>query len=209
MFRVGLTGGIASGKTTISDHFKTLGVPVIDTDLISHELMQTDHRGYEKTLAHFGEKVLNADRTINRAILRDIVFNTPDEKIWLENMLHPLIRQSAEQSFDKLKNSDYVLLVVPLMFETDFNQLVDHVVAIDCPALIQKQRLMFREQGKNQSGVTFDENIAEKMISAQLSNQERINFADSVLKNTDNLDRSMDVKKLHEYLLNLAQSKQY
>ena len=198
MFRVGLTGGIASGKSTISQLFEKLGVIVIDTDKISHHLMQPGEAGYDKTLAHFGPQILNPDQSIDRGQLRKIIFSNAAEKTWLEQLLHPLIRQRAEQAMQQAKNTDYVLLVVPLLFETGFEQLVDHVIAIDCPASIQIQRLIQRD------GV--DALLAKRMLNAQLSNEQRTARADSVLPNANDGDRSGDVLKLHQHLLQLAKA---
>ena len=209
MFRVGLTGGIASGKTTISNLFEKLKIPVIDTDIISHQLMQPGQTGYNQTVDHFGQNILSNDKTINRVELREIVFNNPEEKLWLENMLHPLIRAKAIQLMEQADNSSYVLLVVPLMFETQFNTMVDHVIAIDCPFETQKKRLIKREHVKNPSQNNFTESMAEKIIASQLSNDERIKLSDSILNNNDNVDRFSEVNQLHEYLLSLSKQKQH
>ena len=208
MFRVGLTGGIASGKTTISRFFEQLNIPVIDTDIISHQLMEPGQDGYTQTVEHFGLSILNSDKTINRKLLRGYIFNDIKEKSWLEKMLHPLIRNTAIQLMLEQNEADYVLLVVPLMFETGFNQLVDHVIAIDCPLSIQRQRLIQRELNKSNGNKAIDEAIVDKMIASQLSNKKRMSLSNSVLKNDDNQSRELSVKEIHNYLLSLAQKKQ-
>ena len=208
MFRVGLTGGIASGKTTISRFFEQLNIPVIDTDIISHQLMEPGQDGYIQTVEHFGLSILNSDTTIDRELLRKYIFNDEKQKSWLEQMLHPLIRNTAIQLMLEQKEADYVLLVVPLMFETGFNQLVDHVIAIDCPLSIQRQRLIQRELNKSNGNKAIDEAIVDKMIASQLSNKKRMSLSNSVLKNDDNQSRELSVKEIHNYLLSLAQKKQ-
>ena len=208
MFRVGLTGGIASGKTTISRFFEQLDIPVIDADIISHQLMEPGQQGYTQTVEHFGLSILNSDKTINRELLRKHIFNDSKEKSWLEQMLHPLIRDTATQLMLDQSDAEYVLLVVPLMFETGFNQLVDHVIAIDCSLAIQRERLIQRELIKTQSNKAIDETIVDKMIASQLSNKKRISLSNSVLKNDDNQCREQSVKEIHKHLLTLAQKKQ-
>lgn len=198
MFRVGLTGGVASGKSTISQLFENLGITVIDTDKISHRLMQPGQPGYQEVLAHFGAGILNDDQSINRPQLRKIIFSDSRERSWLEQLLHPLIRQNAEKAIQQAKNTDYVLLVVPLLFETGFEQLLDHIIAIDCPAAVQKYRLMKRDG--------IEASLAEQMLSAQFNNEQRLAKADSVLHNTDDSDRSDEVLQLHKRLLQLAQT---
>ncbi len=198
MFRVGLTGGIASGKTTISRLFEELGITVIDTDTISHELMKPGQPAYQQSIEHFGQVIVNDDSTINRRLLREKVFNQPDEKKWLEEMIHPLIWEEAEKAISSAK-SEYVILVVPLMFETGFQHMLDHVIAIDCPASVQKSRLMQRDN--------IDPDLAGKMIATQMSNKERISRADSVIHNTDDEDRSAEIQHLYRHLKRMADNK--
>ncbi len=195
MFRVGLTGGIASGKSTLSQYFKQLGVDVIDTDKISHDLMEPGQPAYVETVKHFGDAILQPDKSLNRKLLRKKVFNNPAEKNWLEQMLHPLIKQEAERAMDQAQ-SDYALLVVPLMFESGFNELVDHVIAIDCPASVQKKRLMERDQ--------INETLAEKMIHSQMRNDQRHALADGVIYNSENKDLKVKIRLLHHHLCRLA-----
>ena len=196
MFRVGLTGGIASGKSTISQLFSALNIPVIDTDLISHQLMQKGQEAYLKTVEHFGAEILNPDGAINRAMLRQIIFTQAAQKTWLEYLLHPLIRARTELQISQSKPADYALVVVPLMFETGFNKFLDHIIAIDCPPSTQLDRLMHRDH--------IQRELAQKMIDAQLTNEQRMQQADSCVQNQDNGSRSQDVLQLHTKLLSLA-----
>lgn len=196
MLRVGLTGGIASGKSTICKHFEELGISIIDTDSISHELMQPGQEAYQQVVEHFGKGILDKDKRIDRTRLRELVFNNADEKNWLEQMIHPLIRQRSQQALQSTETSHYAILVVPLMFETGFDNLVDHVIAIDCPPETQLTRLVRRD------GIS--RKLAQQMISAQMSNDQRLHLADSHIKNDDDKDRLPDVKLLHKRLLNLA-----
>ena len=200
MLKVGLTGGIASGKSTISRLFEKLGVPVHDTDVISHELMQAGEKAYIEAIKHFGDGILNDDQTINRSLLRQIVFDDPAEKGWLEQMIHPMIRQRSEQALREVVKADYAILVVPLLFESGFDKLVDHVIAIDCPQQVQIERLMERDG--------IDEGLAQQMISSQLSNDQRLARADSHITNADKEDRMPDVQRIHQQLLGLAQSRE-
>lgn len=197
MFKVGLTGGIASGKSIISQHFRQLGVSVFDTDEISHALMQPGEAAYNSTIEHFGQGILNDDLTINRRLLRQKVFNYPDQRLWLEKMIHPMIRERSRQVLQQHQSGEFVMLVVPLLFETGFEKLVDYVIAIDCPASVQKSRLMQRDG--------IDEQLAEQMIAAQLGNEQRLALSDISIRNRDNDDLSMAAQTLHARLVKIAQ----
>ena len=196
MLRVGLTGGIASGKSTIAEHFNKLGIPVYDTDEIGRQLMQPGREAYQRCVEHFGKAIVGHNNAIDRARLRKIVFEQTKEKRWLEQMLHPLIRQESELALERSGNADYAILIVPLMFETGFDSLVDHVIVIDCPTSVQLNRLTRRDG--------IDRSLAERMIASQLSNDQRLARADSVIKNIDDKDRSKDVRELHDRLLEIA-----
>lgn len=180
----------------IAQHFKNLGVAVYDTDEISHDLMQPGQTAYLKCVEHFGKEILNDDLTINRTFLRRKVFNQPEQKLWLEKMIHPMIRERSEFALQQQQPSEYALLVVPLMFESGFDQLVDYVIAIDCPASVQKSRLMQRD------GIS--EKLADQMISSQMTNDQRLLLSDNSIKNRDNEDRSLAVQTLHNQLKQLA-----
>lgn len=201
MLKVGLTGGIASGKSTISQLFSNLGVSVIDTDVISHQLMQKGQPAYLHTVQHFGPDVLNKDGSLNRPLLRKIIFDQPQQKQWLEEMIHPLIRQQTNENISQLSNGNYVLIVVPLMFESGFNNMLDHIIAIDCPAQVQQKRLTQRDN--------INDELAQKMITSQIDNSSRLAQADSIIHNFDNEDRSREIFQLHQKLLKLAQQSKF
>ncbi len=197
MFSVGLTGGIASGKTTISNLFSKLGVAVIDTDIISRNLLEPGELAFDQVCAHFGASIVNADGKIDRVRLREIVFNNPAEKSWLETMLHPLIYQRSHDAIVTNAGADYVLVVVPLLFETNFQSLVDRILVVDCPAEQQIERLVKRDQ--------IDESLAQKMLQQQLSNAERVARAHDTIDNRSaDVDLESQVAALHRRYLQLS-----
>ncbi len=197
MFAIGLTGGIASGKTTISNLFARRGVPVIDTDVISRGLLEPGEQAYTQVRAHFGDEVVDADGRIRRARLREIVFGDRREKAWLETMLHPLIYQRSLDTIRRHRRDDYVLVVIPLLFETNFQSLVDSILVVDCPAEVQIERLIARDQ--------IDADLARKMIAQQLSNDERVARAHDVIDNSrDDAELDAEVERLHRKYTELA-----
>ena len=200
MFSVGLTGGIASGKTTISNLFTELGVLVIDTDIISRNLLAPGEQVYRQVCAHFGKKILFANGEINRATLRNIIFSDPQQKSWLETMLHPLIFQRSHDAIVENSRASYVLVVVPLLFETNFQSLVDRILVVDCPADQQIQRLMKRDD--------IDDSLAHSMLAQQLSNAERLTRAHDVINNREiDTDLATQVAALHQFYTQHAESR--
>ena len=200
MFSVGLTGGIASGKTTISNCFAGLGVPIIDTDVISRELLQPGELAYRQVRDHFGEEILAENGKIDRAALRRIVFSNREHKSWLEKMLHPLIYQRSHDAILENSRAVYVMVVVPLLFETNFQSLVDRVLAVDCPAHEQIRRLMRRDG--------IDRGLAERMLEQQLNNDARIARAHDVIDNrAADTDLDPQVRKLHRSYQQMAAAK--
>lgn len=200
MFSVGLTGGIASGKTTISNLFAELGVPIIDTDVISRDLLVRGEQAYHQVCTHFGNQILFANGDINRASLRKIIFSDPQQKSWLETMLHPLIFQRSHDAIIEHSRASYVLVVVPLLFETNFQSLVDRILVVDCPAEQQIRRLMKRDD--------IDDKLANSMLAQQLSNAERLTRAHDIIKNReDGADLVTQVAALHQFYTQLADSR--
>jgi dephospho-CoA kinase len=200
MFSVGLTGGIASGKTTISNLFAALGVPIIDTDVISRDLLAPGEQAYHQVCAHFGDEILQANREIDRSALRKIIFSSPQQKSWLETMLHPLIFQRSHDAIVENSRARYVLVVVPLLFETNFQSLVDRILVVDCPSDQQIKRLVKRDN--------IDETLAHSMLKQQLSNAERLKRAHDVIKNRDDdADLASQVAALHRSYTIMAADK--
>ena len=199
MFSVGLTGGIASGKTTISDLFAKRGVPVVDTDTISRQLLEPGELAFEQVCEHFGDDILDQDGKIDRRRLREIVFSQANEKTWLETMLHPLIFQRSHDAILANAKSEYVLVVVPLLFETNYQSLVDRILVVDCPTEQQIERLMKRDR--------IDESLARKMLAQQLSNAERVARAHDIIDNrSETADLESQVVALHDFYLELSRS---
>jgi len=197
MFSVGLTGGIAAGKTTVSNLFAELGVPVVDTDIISRKLLEPGELAYNEVCAHFGDRISGPNDEIDRAKLRKIVFTNPDEKIWLENMLHPLIYQRSHDAILEHTKASYVLVVIPLLFETNFQALVDRILVVDCPPEVQLERLVKRDH--------IDEPLALEMLAQQLSNAARLARAHDIIDNTANTtDLESQVEALHQLYLQLS-----
>ena len=197
MFAVGLTGGIASGKTTISNLFARLEVPVVDTDVISRKLLEPGELAFDQVCAHFGDRIIKPNGEIDRSRLREIVFNQRDEKSWLETMLHPLIFQRSHDAIVAQAAANYVLVVIPLLFETNFQSLVDRILVVDCPAEQQIERLIERDH--------IDEALARKMLSQQLTNDERIARAHDIIDNRSiDADLESQVKSLHQLYLQMS-----
>lgn len=175
MFAVGLTGGIGSGKSTVADLFADLGVPVIDTDVIARELTVPGGAALESIHSVFGDAVIQADGSLDRAALRRIVFADVDARRQLETILHPRIRQAVEQACAKL-SAPYVLVVIPLLVETGgYRDLLDRVLLVDCPEALQISRVIAR------NGLTRDE--ARAILAAQASRSERLAVADDIIVN--------------------------
>ena len=200
MFSVGLTGGIASGKTTVSDLFARLDVPVIDTDVISRQLLTPGELAFHQVCEHFGTNILTANGEIDRAQLRRVVFAEPAQKNWLETMLHPLIFQRSHQAIVDHVRNNYVLVVVPLLFETNFQSLVDRILVVDCPAEQQIKRLMKRDD--------IDETLARSMLAQQLGNSERIARGHDIIENrSPNSELEPQVRTLHRRYLEMAHNR--
>lgn len=196
---VGLTGGIASGKTAASDYFAELGVQVIDTDLLAREVVQPGEPALAKIAEHFGQAVMQKNGCLDRKALGQIIFNNPTEKQWLENLLHPLIRERAAQAI-KHCNAPYCILVVPLLIENYPYPLADRVLVVECSPEQQLHYTMQRD--------SLTEEQAKKIIRSQASNEQRRKHADDLLMNTSNLETlKLRVAELHQqYLLNARSS---
>lgn len=197
MFAVGLTGGIGSGKSTVADLFAELGTPVIDTDVIARELTAPGTETLAAIRAVFGEAVMQADGTLDRAALRRRVFADSGARRQLEAILHPRIRQAVERALGTLA-APYVLIVIPLLVETGgYRDMLDRVLVVDCPEEVQIARVVAR------SGLFHDE--VKAILAAQAGRAERTAAADDIIANTTTLGAlRAEVAALHQRYLALA-----
>ncbi|MCP3669761.1 MAG: dephospho-CoA kinase [Gammaproteobacteria bacterium] len=196
MLTIGLTGGIGSGKSTVSDIFQSLGVPVIDSDLIAHEVVQPGEPGLKGIIQHFGTGILQPDGSLNRQQLRNLVFNDETARKQLEQMLHPLIRQQSQQQLAAL-NTPYAILAIPLLVETGLTDSVDRVLVVDCPEPLQIERICSRD--------SINHDQATAILAAQCSRKQRLKAADDIINNNQPIaDLTKRVKSLHEQYLSIS-----
>jgi len=196
MLKIGLTGGIGSGKTTIARLFAELAIPVIDADEIAHQLVEKGQPALTEITQRFGPDIRNADGTLNRAYLGDLVFSDNKKKQQLEAILHPLVYQSIESEVAKL-NSPYCIICIPLLIETNMTASVDRILAVDCPVEIQMERVRTRD------GLALKK--IEAIIASQVSRTARIAIADDLIDNSKTESGLAEqVKKLHNLYLHLA-----
>ena len=195
--RVGLTGGVGSGKSTVASHFEALGVPVIDADLVARQVVAPGQPALLEITAYFGEEVLKEGQ-LDRALLRRKIFADDHQRRWLEGLLHPLIYEAIEQQIASL-SAPYVLIVVPLLLEAGRQDLVDRVLVVDVDPRVQIQRVVGRDQ--------LESSEVEKMLKAQINRETRLAAADDVLDNSGSPDDLPEmVLKLNQFYLNMAAS---
>ncbi|MBM4191470.1 MAG: dephospho-CoA kinase [Gammaproteobacteria bacterium] len=196
MFRVGLTGGIASGKSQVTELFAALGVPVIDSDIIAREVVAPSSEGFAEVVARFGPAVLDAKRQLDRRALRAIVFADPSARGDLEAITHPKIR-ARMQALNQKARGPYIINAIPLLAETGRQRDLDRVLVVDCPSSIQLARVMARDQ--------VDEMAARALLAAQSSRAARLAIADDVIVNDRDLAAlEAAVRVLHERYLALS-----
>ena len=191
----GLTGGIGSGKSTVARLFGNLGVHWVDADDVAREVVEPGTPALAEIAKHFGEQILTPDGVLDRAQLRAIVFQETEERAWLEALLHPIIREELiGQLNPENYQLPYVLLVSPLLLETDQHELVDRIIVIDVPEDTQIERTMARDTNSREQ--------VERIIAAQMSREDRLARADEVIDNDRPLDDvTRQVRELHERLL--------
>jgi len=177
---IGLTGGIASGKSAVAERLAQLGADIIDTDLISREAVQPGQPALQQIADHFGSSVIAADGSLDRARLREKVFADPSERKWLESLLHPLIRQTALERA-RTSSARLAVLVVPLLFESGEYRETALNIVVDVPVDTQRERVLARD------GV--DPEQVEQILSAQMSRSERLEKADRVIDNSSTLEQ--------------------
>jgi len=210
-FILGITGGIASGKTTATQTLETLGIQVVDADVIARDIVSKDSLALKKITQHFGSSILLGSDSdsdpdsdsdsdsdsldsgeLNRTRLREIIFSDPEEKHWLEHLLHPLVRDEIIRQLSTI-TSPYGVLSSPLLFEKNQHSLVDRTVVIDTPTSTQKIRAAQRDN--------TDQQQIERIIHAQLSREERNKKADDVIMNIGNLDELQQAMTAYHHQL--------
>lgn len=194
MLIVGLTGGIGSGKSEAANIFSELGIPVIDTDAIAHELTQAGSATLNRIIEQFGERYLLDDGSLNRKLLAQHIFGNSEKKTELEAIMHPAIRQVVEERLTTLNESPYVIIVVPLLFETSFENLVHRSLVIDAGENEQISRTRERD------GRESDE--IRRIMAQQMNRTDRLERADDTLDNSGSLDELREsVEQLHQRYL--------
>lgn len=196
---VGVTGGIGSGKTTVTDAFASYGIDVIDADLIARDVVAAGSPALLAIREHFGAEVINTDGTLNRAALRQRVFTNESDKTWLNQLLHPLIREHIEARL-QAATSPYCLLSAPLLLENKLTYLCDRVLVVDVSEETQIQRTMARD-GNNEAQV-------RAIMQAQITRADRLAAADDIIDNNGPLAGiESQARALHQQFLDLAARK--
>jgi len=192
---LGLTGGIGSGKSAAADAFVELGIEAVDADHAARWVVEPGRPALEKIVDRFGDAILLADGQLNRATLREHIFAEPEQRQWLEQLLHPLIRAEIQQ-FLAAAQSPYAILVSPLLIESGQHKIVQRVLVVDVPSEVQMARALQRDQ--------VSEAQLRAIMQAQLERDERLKYADDVLCNAaDKATLQREVARLHDYYLTL------
>ena len=196
---VGLTGGIGSGKTAVSDRLAKLGVGIVDTDLIAHQITASGGLAIPLIKEQFGAEFIDPNGALDRGKMRSLVFTDPSARKSLEAITHPLIREETTRQAEQLlqEKAPYLVFVVPLLIESgSWKAILDYLVVVDCSEETQIERVMHRNN--------LSRSEVESILKAQASRQERIACADTVIENEGNLDRlDAEVLKLHQKILQI------
>jgi dephospho-CoA kinase len=197
-FIIGLTGGIASGKTTVSNLFhQHYDIFVVDADVVAREVVAVGESALQALVEHFGQAVLLADGSLDRAYLRSCIFSNLTERKWVNALLHPLIRQRMTAQLLSC-HSDYALAVIPLLVETGIPEYIDFVLVVDCSVETQYQRLQQRDSITNI--------LAKSILNAQASREQRLSFAQAIINNDGDSDYqqlTQQVSHWHQFFLTL------
>ncbi|WP_052878826.1 dephospho-CoA kinase [Vibrio coralliirubri] len=194
---IGLSGGIASGKTTVANLFNEhFNIDIVDADIVAREVVALGSDGLKQIAEHFGESILLEDGTLNRSRLRELIFSDPKEKQWLNDLLHPMIRDKIDSDLSKI-TSPYGLLVAPLLVENQMQGMADRVLIVDVPAEVQIERTMSRDNVSR-------EQVAS-ILKSQASREQRLAVADDVIKNhTKNQELLPQITDLHQKYLAIS-----
>lgn len=200
-YTVALTGGIGSGKSTVATAFSRLGVTIIDADIIARQIVEPGTPALEAIISHFGNTIVLPDGSLNRRALREKIFSHPDEKAWLNALIHPLVGQQTREEMARA-TSAYVLWVVPLLVENQLYKNADRVLVVDVTPETQLQRTMQRDN--------VTQELAQNMLAAQATREARLMIADDVIDNNGAPGAIVaEVARLHQqYLTFAAQAEQ-
>lgn len=171
---VGLTGGIGSGKTTVSNMFEELGVEIVDADIVARQVVVPESEALTKIVQYFGQSILAENGELNRSVLRSKIFSNYDDKEWLNALLHPLIRQNILNELS-LASGDYCILSAPLLLENNLQALVNSVLVVDVSIATQLSRTCQRDSSNQQE--------VNAIINSQISREKRLTFADDIINN--------------------------
>ncbi|MBN3080711.1 dephospho-CoA kinase [Pectobacterium polaris] len=195
---VALTGGIGSGKSTVADEFAKLGATIVDADIIARQVVEPGEPALDAIRLRFGDAMLNTDGSLNRAALRQQIFSSPEEKQWLNNLLHPLIQQETQAQFQAV-SAPYILWVVPLLVENGLQQRAQRVLVVDVDKETQLARTLARD------GISRQQ--AENILAAQATREQRLAYADDIIDNSRCPNElAPQVAELHRQYLELAAS---
>jgi dephospho-CoA kinase len=190
---VGLTGSIGSGKSTVASFFATLGVQIINADLIAKKLSASNSPVYNTIVSHFGIEILNEQKELNRKKLRDIIFSDPKEKLWLENLMHPEIRRQIAKEVS-LSDAPYLVVEIPLLTDLTQYPFLNRVLLITSPLELKLKRVIDRDLCTREQALAI--------LASQPTDQERLAIATDILVNDDNLSLlQQKVSTLHEAYL--------
>ena len=197
MLIIGLTGGIGSGKSAVSDKFKSLGITVVDADVAARTVVEPGQPALAEIERHFGSNILNQAGVLDRAQLREIMASDSEERVWLESVLHPKIGEQIAKELNE-STSPYTIYVAPLLLETNSQKMCSRVLVVDVPKEIQIQRTAERDK--------VSEIQIEKIVAVQMEREERLEKADDVLVNTGTIkELEEQVVKLHQKYLEMGE----
>ena len=193
--RVALTGGIGSGKSTVAEQFQKLGAPIIDSDIISREIVKPGFSVLNKIITEFGERILKHDGILDRHKLRELIFTDANAKKKLEQILHPVIYQKISEQIPSI-NYPYCLIIVPLLIETQTMNKFDRILVVDIPEFMQIARARKRDKCSAE--------MIKSIIKTQVKRRQRLKFADDIIDNNFEINElNKSVQKLHNKYLSL------
>lgn len=193
---IGLTGGIGSGKSAAANFFQNEGVTVIDADQLAREVIKPNSQGFQSVVDYFGSRIIGEDGSIDRAQLREEIFDDQDKKKVLESITHPLVNDLMSERIAS-STSPYLIIMVPLIFETNSMSAYNRILVIDCDVTLQMKRASLRDNNSSEQ--------IQKILDSQCSRSERLSIANDVIPNNDSLE-NLKTRSLamHKFYLELC-----